>query len=237
MRFVSIIFFLCVINVSVTATLITDSCKIINRETQIQEYLKATGSLSLIYQGIEQEKYPVYYRKSPYFSYPEYTKGQIWIKGVHYTDVSMRIDVYRHQLIVQSHDQPYNVVIPHEKFDSAFIHGFKLKYFPEFIRKNNSVGTFLLILFDEKVKLYIQPEARLRKISDGHKINYEFVQTNKFFIEKSGEIHAVKNLRSLQHIFPEQRSQISEITKANKLSFRKNPAGSLLVLLKTLSFE
>lgn len=237
MRFVSILFFLCIINVSIAAKLSTDSCKVINPEIQIQEYLKATGSLSLIYQGIEQEKYPVYYRKSPYFTDSEYTNGQIWIKGIHYTGVNMRFDIYRHQLIVQSHDQPYNVVIPHEKFDSAFIHGFKLKYFPDFIRKNNSIGTFFLILFDEKVKLYIQPEARLRKITENQEISYEFVQTNRFFIEKSGKIHAVKNLRSLQHIFPEQKNQISEITKANKLNFRKNPAGSLLVLLKTLSFE
>lgn len=235
MRFIHTCFFLSAINFFITAALPTDSCKKFNSE--IQEYFQTTGALSIIYQGIEQEKYPVNYLNNPYFADPDYTQGQVWFNGILYPNVNMRFDMYRQQLIVQAENQPYNILIPYEKLDSAIIHGFKLKYYPEIIRKNNSSGVCRLILFDEKVKLYIQPEAYLVKQSQNQNVKYKFVQKNSFFIEKSETLYPVKNLRSLQHIFPGQKTQIAEISKTHKLNYKKDPVGSLLLVLKNLSFE
>ena len=197
-------------------------------KTAISSYTNIAESHALLYQGIEQIKYPLHYLNDPYFTSSEYVPGEIWYKGVFYPEVMIRFDMYRNELIVRSPEPPYNIVINPEIFDSAHISGFRIVFLPQAIKLNTSGGAYCVLAYSGNVKLYMQPEAILRKFTEDRAIKFKFERINNYHIEKAGVLYPVNNLRSLLKIFPDKKQQINAFVKARKLNFRRNPSETMV---------
>lgn len=203
----------------------------------IEKYSENVGSLSLIYQGVEQEKYPLNYIGSPYYHDSEYNISDLWYNGIFYPSVKLRLDLFRNQLITQSATQPYNVIVSTEKFDSAQLHGKKLYFIPEIVKNDKTQGAYCLLLHNGKFRCYVQPEIRLRRFTEDQKVFYKFESFEQYYILKSAKYYPVNGIRSLYKIFPNQKNQISDYSKTHKLNFRKKPAESVVEILKNLTLE
>lgn len=235
MKFLSVVLLISMYANVVNAIIPNDNQKALNKA--IDTYTETVGSHSLIFQGVEQLKYPLNYLNTPYFIDSDYSVGDIWYQGVYYPHIMLRFDMYRNQVIVRSADQPYNIVIFPQKLDSAMLHGYKMVYLPQVTTKDKTTGAYCLRNFSGKVNLFTQPEAVLREFTEDQKVKYRFERIDKYYIEKSGILYSVNNLRSFYKLFPQNKKQIIDFAKNKKLNFRKNPTESMVEILKNLPLE
>lgn len=203
----------------------------------VRSYSSAAGAQSLLFQGSEQMKYPLHYLSDPYFIADEYSLSEIWYSNTYYTEVLMRLDMYRNELIVSSDQSPFNIVIDPLKFDSAQLHGQRIKFLPQLQNFNKTYGSYCVCLHDGSVKLYMRPEAPFREIKQNREISYRFERSDSYFIEKAGELYPVDNIRQFYKVFPEQKAQIKAFIRDRHYKFKKNPSVTMVEILKNLPLE
>lgn len=204
--------------------------------TAINSYISTSGSNLILYQGSEQIKYPLNYQNNPYYKELTYVSGDLWYAGKYYPAVKLRFDTYRQELVVQTSEPQYNIIVNTARFDSAMIHGSKLLYFPESELKGSLQG-YCLIKYKAKVTLIEQAVSVLNEFTEDRTIKYKFDDKSRFYIEKEGTLFPIKNIRSLLTCFPGDAPKIKSFIRTNKLNFRKNPEATLVEILKNSGIE
>lgn len=203
----------------------------------VRSYSSDAGIHSLLFKGNEQMKYPLHYQNDPYYITAEYSPGNIWFNKTYYTDVQMRLDIYRNELIVSAAESPFNIIIEPQKFDSAQLHGHNWRYLSQLRNPDNSNGAYCIILHNGPIKLYQRPKAALRERKQEGKIIYRFEGSSNFFIEKQGALYPVDRVGQFYKLFPEQKKQIRAFIRDRHYKFKKNPSETMVEILKNLPLE
>ena len=87
----------------------------------VDDYVSSAAGQSVIYHGKEQLKYPTSIRNHPYLKSEKYVPGDLSFEGILYKDVKMRLDLYKNELLLFSPDNRYNIVLPSDRVDYAFM--------------------------------------------------------------------------------------------------------------------
>ena len=196
-----------------------------------QEYYPSASDFARLYVGEVEPQYQIsLWNNIPY--YKENTnlyKGRISYCGVVYDDVQLRFDQLEQRVVVLS---PVGNVfcVPEQKYIDWFeMDGHIYVHDPE----DNS--RYAVQLFDGStngIGLYHSVWKVLGgENTFGGKKYLKILSTKEHYllVTADGEMHHVKGLSDVTKLFPEQKKQIKQFAKQNRLSFSKSGRENSLV--------
>lgn len=203
-----------------------------------QKEQPSVADLARLYVGMVEPQYEAWlWNDCPYYqdesnAYP----GRISYFGVVYDDVRLRFDELKQQVVVLSPAAKVFCVPQQVHVDWFEMDGHRYVHDPE----NPSRYSYLLCDGSTNgVRLY----HCVWKVYDGERIvgrdTYKKVLSTKdhyTLVTADGETHHVKGLSDVAKLFPDQRQQLKQTARKNRLSFsRREREASLVRLIESIT--
>lgn len=193
-----------------------------------QPYNRLTESLYLRHRGFKEED--IWGKETfpqPIPSEESYAQGNLFYDGVYYTNVYMRLDLVRDELVVRIANNMYGIILDSEKFQYADFHGYRIIH----IAENNPdyslpPGYYQLIHNGENRVL--KKETFQYNLSEQKFVN----RSIRYYIEKDGTFHRVKQTKgSILSVLREHRRDLDRMIKGLHLNIRKDTEASLVMIV------
>ena len=197
-----------------------------------QEYFSSASDYARLYVGAVEPQYPIWlWHDIPYYKDDtNMYKGRISYYGVVYDNVQLRFDQLRQQVVVLS---PVGGVfcLPEQEYIDWFeMDGHRFVHDPE---DNTRYAALLCDGSTNGIHLYhsVWKVYRGEKIYFGEKNTLKSLSTEEHYtlITPDGEKHHVKRASDIVKLFPEQKTQIKQFVKQNRLSFSRSERENSLV--------
>ncbi len=167
----------------------------------IENYLEKAHTLATIYSGKELPKYPLYIIGHPYLKSDSYAYGLLSYEGILYPNVRLRLDLYQNELIIQSPDTRFNIILDSDKIDYANLHNYKIIYHNRSKDNIPLSDGYYLELPTGTYKIWRHSVCNLREtVSDN--ITNEFIHKDKYYFFKEDHPYLVKGNNSVLKLFP-----------------------------------
>lgn len=204
-------------SVSMRATLFTGQIQELVAPHQESLYLRERGFRQLDSWGNE--------------TYPEviptlesYSAGTLVYDGIRYTDVLMRLDLLRDELVVLSPPGVNGIILEPNRVEYAEFHGYRVFYIPP----GSSVlpSGYYAETYSEGIRVW-KKESYEYHLSERSFIN----RSVKYYIEKEGEVFRVKNRKgSVLRVLANHRRELDQYIRQYNINFRQNMEASITVL-------
>lgn len=177
------------------------------------EFRKAAGDYAALYTSKVEVGYsPYLYINHPYWDTDELKKGAVCYGGLVYTDLQLRYDTFKKQLIVITPEKRILLQVDMRKVD-YFIIGDK-----KFVPHND---TFAAILYDSpQMRLTQYVQCKMGTPVEKRRISYrQFEKPARFVLSKDGVDYTVTSRSSFLKLFPAYKKQLKKYAKEEQLSF------------------
>jgi hypothetical protein len=208
----------------------TSTLQIVN--TVYQAYSSVFKENTRIYNGSSFGGYFHRINGHPFFQSAELEKGFIIYDGILYPGIPLGYDIVQDQVIINYHDQQFNLQLLPEKIREFSVRGHR------FVRISADTinGAGISTGFYES--LYSNDATVLAKRTK--KIQYpqrpedslKFVQYDFYFIRMKDAYHAVNSKRSLMSLFGKQKSEVRKYLRKNGLNYKRDPGAAIIAAAK-----
>ncbi|MDL2277680.1 hypothetical protein LJC57_03715 [Parabacteroides sp. OttesenSCG-928-G07] len=198
----------------------------------IQHYFTAVAEYSALYNGKMETPYDMRMKNHPYFLTTDYVKGDIVYNGAYYTDVSLRYDQYRDQLVARTPDQSYNVVLESPKVSEANLNGYPIVSTQELSWQNMPSGNYYIFLYTGEYTVFYKPTLLVVSSTSNRLVEQSFKITNRYYVTIDGVCHPVKNKSGFLKLFPDKRKELNQFAKQERLDFKNNAGQAFIALVK-----
>ncbi len=205
-----------------------------------QEYFTSAADFARLYVGpVEPQYQRTEWRDMPYYKgSPDTYHGRISYHGVVYDDVQMRYDQLKQRVVVLSPVGQYYCLPDREYVDWFEMDGRR------YVRDPENSSRYASLLCDgttNGVRLY----HSVWKVDKGEKVIekkffLKVLDTNEHYtlVTPDGGRHQVKRVRDVAKLFPEQKKQLKQYARQNRLSFSKSERErSLAKVVESISGE
>lgn len=199
------------------------------KEAVINHYFSSIGEYAAIYSGKEQNKYPSFYKNHPYYKTDSYQEGTLSFDGIVYPNVKLRLDLNLEELAILSLDNRFNIVIPSDRLDYAYIGS---DYITINKGENPLPKGFNIRLYEGEHSVWLKQSCLFTKRIEDRTILYQFDIKKRFYVYKDGQYHKIGSLSSLLKLFPEQKEKLKRHIKATGLNFRSSPENTIVEVVK-----
>lgn len=204
------------------------------QHAEAQEYFSSASDFARLYVGVVEPQYS----KSQWHDIPYYNgstdlyRGRISYYGVVYEDVQMRYDQFMQRVVVLPPGEKA-LCIPEQKFVDWFeMDGRRYLHDPE------DSSRYASLLCDGNVN-GIRLYHSVWKVYNGDNTHFgqkkllKTLNTEEQYtlVTTDGEVHHVKRAKDVEKLFPEQKKQIRQFVKRNRLSFSRREREKNLVKL------
>ncbi|MDF9828684.1 hypothetical protein [Parabacteroides sp. PF5-6] len=198
----------------------------------IVEYLNSAKNQAVVFNGKEQTPYDQVFTNHPYLLTPDYVQGKLLHNDIFYTEIPLRLDLYRDEIITTMPNTPYNIVLEKEKVTEALISGYHIIRHDEKRWPNIPKGNYLVLLSDGAYPIVKKYQVTLdQKIVDQN-VDYTFQIRERFYVYKDKVCHPVSNKGSILKLFPDKKKELSAYMKQQKLNFRKQREQSIVAIVE-----
>jgi len=201
------------------------------QNTGAQEYFSSASDFARLYVGAVEPQY----QKSQWSELPYYKgntnlyHGRISYHGVVYDDVQLRFDLFKQCVVVLPPGERVMCLPEQEYVDWFEMDGHRYVHDPE-----DSLR-YAALLCDGSangIRLYHSVWKTYggdRNLEGKKYIKTLYTKEQYTLITPDGEKHHVKNVSDVARLFPEQKKQIKQLAKKNRLSFSKRERERSLV--------
>lgn len=147
-----------------------------------------------------------------------YGTGKLLYDGILYTNQTMRLDLFRNELIILSPDKTYNIVLDPEKVEWFNLFGYKGAYRKEDNYKNFPGEGYYIQLHEGENNLLKKDSYYLSKQSGQVYMN----RNVKYYLLKDKVYHQIKNKKSLLKVLHSHKKELEQYIKENRINFDKN---------------
>lgn len=234
MRFCTILFFLVIQACWSYAQ--TDSSLAVTDKKQLQTgsempgqtrfpislYKAATSQSQNLYNGRHYYLYDARMEEHQFFGDRKWQNGVVFYDGQRFDSIPMIYDIVKDELIVK-HFYGDHMLLQSEKVNYFFKDNHTFKRFEAGKDINPQMRTgFYDILYDGKSKVLIRrSKQRQEKIVDKKVIAF-FPAKDFYYIWKNDQYHSVRSKKSVLGLFPEQKRQLRQALRSERIKFRKN---------------
>ena len=202
------------------------------QHAEAQEYFSSASDYARLYVGVVEPQYS----KSQWHDIPYYNgstdlyKGRISYYGVVYEDVQLRYDQFMQRVVVLPPGEKA-LCIPEQKFVDWFeMDGRRYLHDPE------DSSRYASLLCDGNVN-GIRLYHSVWKVYNGDNTHFgqkkllKTLNTEEQYtlVTTDGEMHHLKRAKDVAKLFPEQKKQIRQFVKRNRLSFSRREREKNLV--------
>lgn len=196
-------------------------------------YLAHYGNQAALYYGREQLKYPLTISGHPYWGQSNYVKAKLLYNDILYDDVLVKIDMYRKELIVQSPNPPYNVVLENSRIGYIRINDTTIVYLnAQISKKQKPQGNFFIIHKGGKFQVLERQTVQLTEEKDNTRIQQSFVRKSDYFVYDGNAYYKLKNKTSLKKIFKNKKDLISKYVHEHKPDFKTHTGEAFSAVIK-----
>lgn len=177
------------------------------------EFKKAAGDYAALYTNRVEVGYsPYLYVNHPYWDTDEFQKGAVCYSGLLYTDVPLRYDTYKKQLVVITPEKRILLLVDMRKVD-YFVIGEK-----KFMPHND---TYAALLYDgPQMKLTQYTLCKMGPSVEKGRVSYKQFEKRARFVLSKGEMEYIVTSRSsFLKLFPDYKKQLKRYVKEQNLSF------------------
>ncbi|WP_303208231.1 hypothetical protein [Bacteroides oleiciplenus] len=178
-----------------------------------EEFKKKAGDYAALYTNKVEVGYsPYFYINHPYWDTDEFQKGAVCYNGLLYTDIKLRYDTYKKQLIVITPEKRILLQVDMRKVD-YFIIGEK-KFMPH-------KDTYSALLYNSpQMRLTQYVLCRLGASVEKNRISYrKFEKNARFVLSKDDTEYIVTSRSSFLKLFPVYKKQLKRYAREQDLNF------------------
>lgn len=161
----------------------------------------------------------------------EWTKGELTtIKGEHYKDVDLKLNLFTDQLIYRNPFTKDSTLIMAKFLTSYSLQNkdttYRFHYIPPGKDQESKVKPedFYLVLYDAKSALLARPEVKIKRatknsmVNSGGQIKDKYSKSNQFFFrDESGKIATIKSSKkAFAKALPSFQEEVKQFMKDNK---------------------
>ncbi len=191
-----------------------------------QQYFELAGDNAALYRGkaLTTSYQSTEWLSHPYWDDEEFHEGEVSFRGVVYPHVKLRYDVVSHLVEVLTPKRGFVVLPDQEMIDYFTMDGFRfVRYGNIFVRQDYQGRT---------VSFHRQRTKQRTNNVVIDKYSYKRLKTDDvFMLHRLDGDFEVKNLRSLQSLYPEYKKQLKRHAQQYNLKFKGNERGRSLALL------
>ncbi|MBD2757329.1 hypothetical protein [Spirosoma validum] len=171
-----------------------------------------------VYEGNQYINHDPRIKIHPYYVVDSLQVGTVVYKGIQYRDVAMIYDIVRDELVVQPPGGGYRLRLETDKI-SAFSLG--PHRFARIV--GDSVAGirtgFYEIIYNGKAKALAKRLKTIHEDISGGTYKGDYLQKDRYIIQKDGAFYEVKSKRSVLNLFPDQAKELRKYARANRLKF------------------
>jgi len=202
------------------------------------DYLSSVSQYAAIYSGNGQQPLSNPVTNHQYFRAPEYATGKLSYGGVIYPNILLRWDLYRDELVILSPSR-YHIALKNENLDFAEIHGYHIFNFqPDSLPGCPPAGNYAILYSADNCLLL---EKSTKKMSftnskSGYGYDYYFVLSTKFYLQKNGAYHEIKNRRTLLKTLGTHEKELKLFIRAQEFKYKYHAERMVLETVKLHEF-
>lgn len=172
-----------------------------------------------VYEGNQYINHDPRIKVHPYYRVDSLQIGTVIYKGVAYRDVAMLYDIVRDELVVQPPEGGYRLRLITDKI-SAFTLG--RSQFARLIGDSLAgIRTgFYELIYDGKTKVLAKRAKTIHEDISSGTYKGDYVQGDRYLIQKEKSVYEIKTKRSLLNLFPDQTKELRKYIRASRLKFK-----------------
>jgi hypothetical protein len=195
----------------------------IARNQAVDSYERTLHEQAHVYEGNEYIAHDHRIKIHPFYRVDSLQNGTIIYNGVQYQNVQMLYDIVRDQLAIQPPGGGYRLRVRND-YIAAFTLG--SHQFSRIV-SNRATGDsatgvptgFYEVLYDGNIKALSHRVKTIHEDISSGTYQADYVQKDRFYIQKAGLYHEVKSKRSMLNLFPDQAKALRKYIRTNKLKF------------------
>lgn len=183
-------------------------------EEALAAYQRAVGDYAALYRGrLLTNNYNTGWYTHPFLGDDQFHEGEVCFHGVMYQNVKMRYDIHDQELQIRSVNSDHVMIV-----DRAGVDWFRFEG-QIFVTCGDG---YARLLYDGK---QVRLESHISKVKD-HDIfvNDKALKNLKvkedLMVHTAEGDHAVRNLKSMQKLFPQYKELLAEYSNTHKLQFK-----------------
>jgi len=195
--------------------------------------MDSVSNRTTIFYGKLQEPLWMVTSNHPYFKDVRYTKSKIRYGGALYTDIPLRWDTYRDELIALSPEN-YNVVLSSDKMEDATFHGYHISYLkPDSMSNSPPPAGYYLLLYDGACKVLVKHTAVMQQRSSQQRIENYYIYATKYYIKKENVYYQVKNKNTLLNALGSDfHQELNRLIRTNRFRFKRDAEAMIVAVVK-----
>ena len=200
-----------------------------------KSYFGTAESAACIYNSKLEAPYSPGIKGQPYFVSSSHELGTVSYDGITYTNILLRLDTYKNQLVALSPNGRFNVILHQSKADSASLHGYHIINFSGDSNKNSPAPGYYCRLYRgshtilKKVSSSLSEQTNVNTL----KVERQFKQSTTYYILKDNTYHTVKSKRALIKLFKTHRKELNSFYRQNKsLNFKTDPENTIVAIVR-----
>jgi hypothetical protein len=205
------------------------------QESETSDYLLRAGASAAIYSGKEEANYSRV-REHPYLDTGQYREGTVWFDGRQYPGIQMRLNVYTDALILLAPGNPYGMITPSERVDSAVFPSYAVFYnvpVREQVKTQQCLPDkgYYARLYNGTYPVWKRQTKLLEKITNGMNIEQIFTPHTRFYIYMDGRYQSVGSKGSVLKLFASKKKELNLFIRQQQLDFRGAPDEAIVRLV------
>jgi hypothetical protein len=161
----------------------------------------------------------------------QYMDGSVTINGSTYNKLSINYDVYNDEIIARA-DRGVIVQLNKEMIDS-FTLSDQFKTYRFINMRNDSLPGigYVNVLYNKRSVLFIKYKKEIQQLAVDEKYD-QFFRTSRIFLLSDGVMHRISGKKDLLNVFQENKIQIKDYMKKNKIKISKIDPESFVPVIR-----
>lgn len=199
-----------------------------------QAYAAYENTMNLqshLYNGSEYVDYDNYIDGHQYFGSDDWEDGSIHYDGTLYRDVPLLYDVMLDQVVTENFAGPLRIRLVGEKIRYFTLLGHRFIRIVTDSVQNPVLRTgFYDQLYNGNVQVLAKRAKLIHEQITSGRVEKNFYEKNRYFIEKEGRFYPVKSKRSVLNVFDDRKKELQRYLREHKIKYRRTPELAMVQL-------
>ena len=167
-----------------------------------------------------------------YFVTDAFMTGSVSIEGKRFDNVPLKYDIFFDEIITTT-NKDIIIVLNKEMIDSFTVSYLNKVHHFKSIKEDSSrlVSGYVDILYNGNVSLYVKYMKKIDPVSALKEYD-NFYQAHKIYLDNKGSISLINKKKDILRIFENQKQQIKDYIRKNKLRIRKEIPESFVAVVE-----
>lgn len=197
----------------------------------INDYRKAVGKHSMLYNGFDFEPYPFQSTTNANFKDTlAFTSGTVNYDGVVYSNIPLIYNIHKDLVLSLLYNKLFTYSLIGDKISEFDLldHHF-IRFYPDSLNKLMVEG-FYDELYNAKLQVLSRYIKDLQTENNGSTITKVFTEKDTHFLKKGNTYYKVNSSGDFVNVLKDKKKELKKYIKDNKLNFRHDPDKAMIMV-------